>query len=111
MDTGIEYKNGKNYLYLEVPAVSVLGGEDEPTGKIVKRNQHVFIHCGCNINVKGENIAEVEPNPALAEWGQIQPGYKVHPNTDKVQVGFWFTARKDTDLSKLKYGARLYLLA
>lgn len=110
MEEGRHHRAGKNYLFIEVP-IRGADVEDEGSTHLIKRNQHVFIHCGCTVNVKGPNIVEVEPNPSLAEWGQVQAGYKVHPDSGLREVGFWFTARKDTDLSQLEYGARLYLIA
>lgn len=108
MVDGKEYKYGPIYQYVEVP---VLGfGSD--TGELVdevKRNQHVFVQPACSINVRGGQTVEVEPNPSLAAFGQVQAGYKVHPASGEMVPGFWFTARKDTKLSDLTYAIRLYM--
>lgn len=101
MDSGVEYTNGLNYLYLTVPARE---REEE-----VKRNMHVFLEAACQAEVRGRNILLVEPNPALAEYGSVQGPYMIHPQSGKHQIGFWFTAHKQLDLSKLDYLARLYL--
>lgn len=105
-----KFTHGKNYLFLEIPVLGV-ETEDGSLTTEVKRNQHVFIRAACTVDVKGSNIVEIEPNPALAEYGQLQPGYKVHPGEGQKQVGVWFTARKDTDLTTLDYVVRLYLIA
>ena len=100
---------GKNYLYLDMP---ILGAEtEEGMSMQVKRNQHVWIKSAAVVDMKGRNFIEVEPNPALAELGQVQAMYRVHPDSGKRQLGFWFTARKDTDLTQLEYAVRIYMPA
>ena len=112
LEEGVTAAKGKNYLYLELPAVRFLGSEaDKESDTLIKRNQHVFLLCGATINVKGPNMALVEPSVDLCEYGQVQASFHVHPDSGEKAVGFWFTARKDTDLSKLAYGVRLYLVA
>lgn len=105
VDEGQEYKFGMNYLHLDIPV--------RPTDeyKDVKRNQHVFVEAAAIVNVKGRNIIEVEPNPLLAEFGQVQGSYKIHPGSGEKRLGFWFTARKDIDLSTLDYAVRLYMVS
>lgn len=102
LDEGAEYSKGKNYLHLDVPA--------RPLEEPVKRGQHVFLEAVGSIEVKGKNIIEVEPNPALAEFGQVQASYRVHPDSGKRQLGFWFTAHKNCDINELEYLVRLYML-
>lgn len=102
MDQGKEFRFGKNYLYLDVPLATMEDME-------VKRNQHIFIEAGGTINVKGRDIVEVEPNPALAEYGQVQGSYKVHPDSGEKRLGVWFTAHKQVDLSQFEYLVRLYM--
>lgn len=104
MDEGYEYVKGKNYLHLDIP---ILLGEETS----VKRGQHVFLEAAGSINVKGRNVVEVEGNPALAEYGQMQPGYKVHPDSGARRLGIWFTAHKQLDLDSLDYLVRLYMYA
>lgn len=103
MDEGSEPIYGKNYLHIDIPA--------RPMKEEIKRNQHVFLEAAGTIDVKGRNIVEVEPNPALAEYGQIQPPYRLHPDSGKQQLGIWFTAHKNVDLTELKYLVRLYMFA
>ena len=103
MDAGKEYTHGVQYLYIEVPL--------RMPKEEVKRNQHVFLEAAGSLNVVGRSPVEVEPNPALAEFGTVSPGYKVHPTTGKHQIGLWFTARKDLDVSQIQYLVRLYLYA
>jgi hypothetical protein len=104
MDEGIEPVKGKNYLHMDIP-VRI------PADSVVKRGQHVFIEAAGTINVKGRNVAEVEANPALAEYGQVQPTRKVHPDSGLIQLGVWFTAHKQLDLKDLEYCVRLYMYA
>lgn len=106
---GYSYKHGKGYLYIEIPLSHFLA-EDNATE--VKRNQHVAVIPACTINVKGGSIVEIEPNPMLAAYGQVQAGYKVHPESGKQVPSFYFTARRDisVDLFKDTYAIRLYLL-
>lgn len=112
MDTDVPYKFGKSYLYIEIPVAAVLGAESATVeDMLVKRNQHVFIKPACMVNVKGSNIIEVEPYPDLAQYGQVQAGYKIHPGTGEIIPGFWFSARKDIDISKLEYAIRIYMYA
>jgi hypothetical protein len=113
MVEGKEPVLGKNYLYLDIPLV---GAVLEDANRIqismeVKRNQHVWINSAAVVDMKGRNFIEVEPNPALAEMGQVQGMYRVHPDSGKKQLGFWFTARKDTDLTSLEYAVRIYMPA
>ena len=109
MVEGKEPVLGKNYLYLDIP---LIGAETEEGMSLqVKRNQHVWIQSAAVVDMKGRNFIEVEPNPALAELGQVQAMYRVHPDSGKRQLGFWFTARKDTDLTSLEYAVRIYMPA
>lgn len=101
MTEGYEYKHGKNYMYLDIPAVTL--------NEEIKRNQHVFLEAAGTIEVKGRSIAEIEPNPALAEFGQVQSAYKVHPDSGIIKLGVWFTAHKALDLGSVDYLVRLYL--
>lgn len=102
LDEGQDYTKGKNYLHIDIGA-RVLA---EP----VKRGQHVFLEAVGTVDVKGRNIILVEGNPALAEFGQIQPSYHVHPDSGAKQLGIWFTAHKNCDISELGYLVRLYML-
>lgn len=110
MVPGFESRFGKNYMYLEIPVLGARGSEEESTKKVL-RNQHVFVEAACSVEIRGLHMLEVEPNPALAEFGQIQPGFRLHPGGARQAVGFWFTARKDTDLDQLGYAVRLYMPA
>lgn len=103
MDSGVPYKYGPNYLYIEVPVR--ITGEME-----VKRGQHVFVPAAAKCTPKGRHIVEIEPNKELAEFGQIQPGYKLHPDTGEYNLGFYFTAHKNVDLSTLSHCVRVYLV-
>jgi len=110
MDKNVEPVLGKNYLYLEIPVAGAVADEELLTMQI-KRNQHVWIKSAATVDMKGRNFIEVEPNPALAEMGQVQPTYRVHPDSGKKELGFWFTARKDVDLTELEYAVRIYMPA
>lgn len=105
---GAEMKKGQGYLYLEIPF-----GEVEVDGVkthgVVKRNQHVLLESSCKVNVKGNQVIEIEPNTQLAAWGQVQPSYKIHPQSGEQVPGVWFTARKDCDISDLPYLIRIYM--
>lgn len=103
------YRNAQNYMYVEIP-VRHFELDGEPVTE-AKRNQHVFVVPACSINVRGTSIVEVEPNPDLARLGQLQAGYKVHPNSGLKEPGFWFTARKDVKLEDIGYAIRLYMYA
>jgi hypothetical protein len=114
MDEGYSYKHGKNYLFIQIPA-SVLvetsdKGLEEPT-MVIKRNQHVFLAAACTLNVRGQSFLEVEANPALAEFGQVQSIYRIHPDSGEQRPGVWFTARKDTDISTLDFLINIYMVA
>lgn len=109
MDAGIEPVLGKNYLYLDIPLAGA--STEEGMSMQVKRNQHVWIAAAAHIDMKGRNFIEVEPNPALAEMGQVQGTYRLHPDSGRKQLGFWFTARKDADLTELEYAVRIYMPA
>lgn len=109
MAPGTEPELGKNYLHLDIP---VLGAQaEEGISMQIKRNQHVWIRSAATVDMKGRNFIEVEPNPALAEMGQVQGMYRVHPDSGKKELGFWFTARKDVDLTELEYAVRIYMPA
>lgn len=103
MDEGMEWMRGKNYLHLDVPARR---GQEE-----IKRNQHVFLEAAATVDVRGRNMIEVEPNPALAEYGQVQPSYRIHPDSGLKQLGVWFTAHKSLNVEDLEYLVRLYMPA
>jgi hypothetical protein len=109
MADGSEPILGKNYLYLDIP---LIGAETEEGASMqVKRNQHVWIKSAATVDMKGRNFIEVEPNPTLAEMGQVQGMYRIHPDSGKTELGFWFTARKDVDLTELQYAVRIYMPA
>lgn len=103
MDEGYEYIKGKNYLYLDIPA--------RPYVEKIKRNQHVFLEAAGAVNVKGRNVVEVEANPVLAEFGQVQPSYRIHPDSGEKRLGIYFTAHKELDLTELEYLVRVYMYA
>lgn len=108
LDEGFEYRYGRNYLYLEIPLLGVRDEKGELV-KEVKRNQHVLVECAATVDVKGRSFIEIEPNAALAEFGQVQGTYRLHPDSGEQRLGFYLTARKDVDLSSLTYGVRLYM--
>jgi len=113
MAPGTEPVLGKNYLHLDIP---LMGAVIEDNNRMqmsmeVKRNQHVWIKSAATVDMKGRNFIEVEPNPILAEVGQVQAMYRVHPDSGKKELGFWFTARKDVDLTELEYAVRIYMPA
>lgn len=114
MDAGYNYTHGKNYMFISVPATVLVEasekGMEEPT-MTIKRNQHVFIPAACTLNVRGQSFLEIEPNPALAEFGQVQGTYRVHPDSGEMRPGVWFTARKDTDISELQFLINIYMVA
>ena len=101
MDEGFNYVHGKNYMYVEIPAIQA---------SEVKKASHVFLEAAATIDVKGQAIALVEPNSELAEYGQLQPSYYIHPGSGQIRLGFWFFALKPTDLSQFHYLVRLYLV-
>lgn len=109
MEKGHMYMNGKNYMFLDIPTrgVDTEGGFEME----VKRNQHVWVVAAATVDIKGRNFIEVEPNPALAALGQVQATYRIHPDSGVTELGFWFTARFDTDLRKLQYAVRIYMPA
>jgi hypothetical protein len=114
MAPGVEPILGKNYLYLDIPLIGAVideGSEVVQVSLSVKRNQHVWILSAAHVDMKGRNFIEVEPNPILAEYGQTQGLYRIHPDSGKKELGFWFTARKDTDLTLLDYAVRIYMPA
>lgn len=111
MSEGIPYKFSRDYLYVEIPIVGFLESplsQEEPM-KEMKRNQHMWIVPACTVDTKGQFITEVEPNHLLAEYGQVQAGYKIHPGSGKMTPGFWFTSRKDLDISKVDWAVRIYM--
>lgn len=107
MDKGIEPILGKNYLHLDIPLAGAI--TEEGPAMQVKRNQHVWIAAAAHVDMRGRNFIEVEPNSALAEMGQVQAAYRIHPDSGRKQLGFWFTARKDVDLTGLEYAVRIYM--
>lgn len=110
MEPGHEFQHGENYLYLKIPVIGAASDEAVYTLD-VKRNQHVWILAAAKVNVKGQNFIEIEPNPELAELGQVQGVYRIHPGSGDKELGFWFTARKDVDLRSLEYALRVYMPA
>lgn len=92
------------YGYLDIPFAT--GQEME-----LKRNQHVFLEAGATINVKGREVVGIEPNPALAEFGQVQGYYRAQPGSGEKRLGFYFTCHKQVDLTQFKYAVRVYMYA
>lgn len=110
VDPGAGLSLGTNYMYIDIPVRGV-SGEDEKLVQEIKRNQHVYIEAAATVDVKGRNMIEVEPNIALAEMGQVQGSYRIHPGSGQKRLGFWFTARRDCDLAELQYAVRIYMPA
>lgn len=102
MDAGKEFSNGKNYLFLDIPFSASSSTE-------VKRGQHIFLESAATINVKGRDIVGVEPSLALAEFGQVQGFFHIHPDSGEQRLGFWFTAHKNIDIGTLGYAVRIYM--
>lgn len=112
MAPGVEPILGKNYLHLDIPLIgAVIEGDNDivQVSLNIKRNQHVWILSAAHVDMRGRNFIEVEPNPILAEYGQSQGLYRIHPDSGRKELGFWFTARKDVDLSILDYAVRIYM--
>lgn len=107
MDEGVQPKQGAGYVYLEIPIAGAVG--EEGLVQEVKRNQHVWIAAAAHVNMQDRQFIEVEPNAELSEYGQIQGLYRVHPGSGRKQLGFWFTARKDVDLTKFSHAVRVYM--
>lgn len=100
---------GKDYTYVEIPILGFWHPSEEKLTDKVLRNQYVRILPACQLNVKGNFKVEVEPNPALAEYGLMQPSYYLHPESGVQQPGIFFQARKDLDAKDLSFAIRLYL--
>lgn len=114
MDEGVPMKvAGHGYLALEIPAVAIRNPSDLPRTEKALRNQHVQIIPGCSLEVRGNEIVEIEPCPELAEYGSVQAGYYILPDdkAKRIVPAFWITLRKDLDLSDIPYAIRIYLRA
>jgi hypothetical protein len=116
LEEGYKYTHGKNYLFIEIPVLGVWvegekAGDEAKYINNIKKGQHVFICAAGSLETKGNSFIEVEPNRELAEYGTIQPMYRIHPGDEVTPLGFHFTARRDVDLSQLKYCVRLYMPA
>lgn len=105
---GHAYKYAPDYTYLEIPVLGFQNKDGEVEDKAL-RNQYVRVVPACLLDVKGLYKVQVEPNPALAEFGLFQPTYYLHPGSGGVSPGFYFHARKDTDTRDLPFAVRLYL--
>lgn len=106
---GQAFKYAPDYTYLEIPILGFM--KDGGVESKVLRNQYVKVVPACLLDPRGLYKIQVEPNPALAEYGTIQPGYYIQPGTGGQMPGFYFQARKDTDVQDVKYAIRLYLRA
>lgn len=105
---------GKDYSYAEIPLVGFRGvDKDKPedVGQKAIRNQHVYVVPACTINVRGDFHIQVEPNPALSEFGSVQGSYYVHNGSGILIPGFWMTLRKDLEAADVQYAIRLYMRA
>lgn len=107
---GHPYKYTPSYLAIDVPLRGFRTADSPVLVDEVKRNQHVFVVPACTVNVRGSYIVEVEPNPELAEFGQVQAGYKIHPGQGRKEPGFWFTARKDVTKDMFPVAIKLYMI-
>lgn len=108
MKEGHEFKYRSDYVTVEIPIIGF-----EKDGELVDkvlRNQYVKVIPACTVDVRGARYhAQVEPNPALAEFGLYQPGYYIHTGTGEQVPGFWFQARKDLSKEDVAFAIRLYL--
>lgn len=104
LDPGAQVIQGPAYVYLQIPI-------SESVVRELKRNQHTWVAAAAHVNVHDRQFIEVEPNADLAEFGQVQSMYRLHPGSGRRQLGFWFTPRVDVDLSKFEYAVRVYMPA
>jgi hypothetical protein len=101
MDDGFHYVHGKNYMYVDIPSLSA---------SEIKKASHVFLEAAATVDVKGQYLVMIEANPVLAEYGQVQSGYYIHPGSGQKRLGVWFFALKPLSLSELEYLVRLYMV-
>jgi hypothetical protein len=112
MDQDVNYKvGGRDSMYLDVPIGALYDGKDDVYVAKGLRNQYLKVIPACTMDVKGSFAVLVEPNPLLAEYGMIQPGYYLHPGSGMLRPSFYISLRKDLDLKDIKdlYAIRLYL--
>lgn len=105
------FKYAQDYSFIEIPVLGFQGKQGEGLEKKVLRNQYVRVVPSCLVDVKGTVKILVEPNPALAEFGLFQPSYYIHSGSGGMSPGFYFQARRDTDVGDLLFAVRLYLRA
>lgn len=110
MAEGHAFKYGPDYTYVEIPLMGYCQEDGDLKDKVL-RNQYVKAVPACSLHVKGNYKVQVEPNPVLAAYGMIQPGYYVHPGQTVTVPSFYFHARRDTALADVSYAVRLYLRA
>lgn len=102
---------GRNYAYLEIPARELYNPSDESVVMKGMRNQYIRVIPACSVNVRGNYRFEVEPNPALAEFGALQGRYYLEPGDGQLVPHFHLWLRRDLELSDIKWAIRLYMRA
>lgn len=105
------YKFASDYSYIEIPILGFEAANSTELTQKALRNQYVRVVPACLVDVKGGYRAQVEPNPAIAEYGLMQPTYYIHSNEGGKSPGFYFQARKDIEASDLTFAVRLYMRA
>jgi hypothetical protein len=111
MVAGTPYKFDQNYLYVEIPVLELWNpAEEKPVSKAL-RNQYIRVIPSCTLNVRGGYIVQVEPNPALWEYGPTQGMYYVPTGSGEVVPSFHMQLRKDMNVEDVDFAVRLYLRA
>lgn len=102
------FKYAPDYTYVEIPLLGFLGKDDTVPQDKALRNQYVRLIPACVVDVKGRDKLLVEPNPALAEFGMVQPGYYMHPGQGG-SPGLYMSVRKDIEVADVDFAIRLYM--
>jgi hypothetical protein len=103
------FSYAKDYTYIEIPVLGFWNQAEEKLVDKVLRNQYVRVIPACSIDCRGSYKIQVEPNPAIAEYGLAQGTYYVSPDSGKQTPGFYFHARKDLEIADLPFAVRLYM--
>lgn len=114
MAAGYSYKYAPDYTYIEIPLMEFWNPSEEKVQEDkALRNQYVRVIPACSLTVRGSHYKiEVEPNPALAEFGLIQPGYYLHTAGGGGELsvpGFYMQVRRDVHVKDVDYAVRLYM--
>lgn len=106
-----EYGYKFTYIKVDCGKVVSVGADSKDLEGKATRNMYVRLDAAGTLEVKGEYMVLVEPNPELAEYGVYQPSYHIMSGTPLTRPSIHVKLHRDLDIKHLDHLLKLYLVA